>query len=158
MDEDDKKDKIDNGEKLQEWIDNSNKFREETEAKITALEESGAEKDAEIARLKEEQAKQAEFTIIKKHKWEDEETEEGKNYRFGKILYAIRNRDVKTLAAMGMEKVKSDGRDLKTYSLGQKTDLGDPLTGDASGTDWQYAIPAYIYACNGFFVHTGRCK
>ena len=56
MDEDDKKDKIDNGEKLQEWIDNSNKFREETEAKITALEESGAEKDAEIARLKEEQA------------------------------------------------------------------------------------------------------
>ena len=148
MDEKDKEKeqpKIDSGEKLQEWIDNSNKFREEAEAKIAALETKGEEKDAEIAKLNEAIEKQAEFTIIKKNKWEDEDTEEGKNYRFGKMLYAISHRDIDTLAKMGLEKMQSTGREFKTYSLG-KTDLGTPLTGDASGTDWQYAIPAYIYA------------
>ena len=148
MDEDKNKkepDKIDSGEKLQEWIDNSDKFREEAEAKIAALEASNAEKDEKIEKLTDAVEKQADLTIIKKHKWEDEDTEEGKNYRFGKMLYAIKERDTNTLAKMGVERLHSDNRDVKTYSLG-KTDLGTPLTGDATGTDWQYAIPAYIYA------------
>ena len=146
MDEKDKEQpKIDSGEKLQEWIDNSNKFREETEAKIEALEASNADKDAKIEKLTEAAEKQADLTIIKKHKWEDEDTKEGKDYRFGKMLYAISHRDTNTLAKMGLEKLESNGREFKTYSLG-KADLGTPLTGDASGTDWQYAIPAYIYA------------
>jgi len=144
MDED-KNENIDNPDKLKQWIDNSEKMAAERDAKIEVLEASNADKDAKIEKLTEAVEKQADLTIIKKHKWEDEDTKEGKDYRFGKMLYAISHRDANTLAQMGLEKVQSTGREFKTYSLG-KADLGTPLTGDASGTDWQYAIPAYIYA------------
>jgi len=144
MDEE-KNENIDNPEKLQKWIDNSEKFQAEQAAKIEALVTQREEDKAEIAKLNEAVEKQEQITIIKKKKWEDEDSEEGKNYRFGKMLYAISHRDTNTLAQMGLEKVQTTGREFKTYSLG-KADLGTPLTGDASGTDWQYAIPAYIYA------------
>jgi len=146
MDEDEKKNEdIDNPDKLKKWIDNSEKMSAERDEKLAAKDVQIEELTQKVEKLTESVEKQADLTIIKKHKWEDEDTKEGKDYRFGKMLYAIQNRDTKTLAQMGLEKVQSTGRDFKTYSLG-KADLGTPLTGDASGTDWQYAIPAYIYA------------
>lgn len=152
---DDNKDKpkIDDGEKLLEWIDNSDKFREEAEAKIEALEAKAVERDAQIDRLTEDAKKAAEgLTIIKKKDWENEDTPEGADYRFGKFLYGVRRRDTKMLATMGADLItpKDNDRDItidKEWKMRQKTsDLGDPLTGDANTTDWQYALPAYIYA------------
>jgi HK97 family phage major capsid protein len=144
MGDEEKNENIDNPEKLKTWVDNTEAVLASQKEEIETLKAKGEEDKAEIGRLKNDIDG---LTIIKKKDWEKENTEDGRSYWFGKFLHAIKQKDLKTIQEMGGKRIKYDPaiKDVKEWSLG-KADLGTPLTGDASGTDWQYAIPATIYA------------
>ena len=115
-----KHEQIDNPEKLQAWAVNT---------------------DNKIDRLTEAVEKQIDLTIIKKGNWKDSGDIEAGLYKFGKFLEAIKNNDKAKLVEMNTEKSYFD----RQANMMRKAQLGTPGTGDSSGTDWAYIVPAYIY-------------
>lgn len=158
-------------DRLQEWVDNTDKIIVDMKAKAETDEAEIKAKVEKIEALKKEIADIGDLVVINKDRWKDTDPEMAKDYEFGKWLGAMQHRDFKTLAAFGTKilitnKSKPDyglvmpitkaGKYLKNLSgVGQKAepiagegftkDLGDPLTGDASGTDAQYLVPQTMY-------------
>jgi len=156
-------------EKLQAWVDNTETIITDMQAKAEADEAAIKVKDEEIVTLKKEVADIGDLVVINKGRYKGTEPEMEKNYQFGKWLGAIQHRDFKTLSGFGtkvlvtnrnqpdMAKVmplSEAGKYLNNLSAigmkadvhdGVKTDLGTPLTGDATGTDAQYLVPQTMY-------------
>ncbi len=158
-------------DKLQKWVDNTDKVIADMKAKAEADEAVIKVKDEKIIALEKEVSDIGDLVVINKDRWKDTDPELAKDYEFGKWLGAMQHRDFKTLAAFGTKilvtnKAKPDyglvmpiteaGKYLKNLSgVGQKVepeqgegfkaDLGTPLTGDATGTDAQYLVPQTMY-------------
>lgn len=158
-------------EKLQDWVDNTEKILVDLEAKNAEKDEALKARDEKIVVLEKEVSDIGDLVVINKDRWKDTDPEMAKDYEFGKWLGAMQHRDFKTLAAFGTKilitnKSKPDfglvmpigeaGKYLKNLSgIGIKAepaagegftkDLGTPLTGDASGTDAQYLVPQTMY-------------
>ena len=81
------------------------------------------------------------ITQINKGNWKDSDDIEAGLFKFGKFLEAIKNNDKSKLIEMNTEKSYFD----RQANMMRKAQLGTPGTGDSSGTDWAYIVPAYIY-------------
>lgn len=157
-------------DRLQEWVDNTDKIMADMQAKAEADEAVIKAKDEKIEALEKEVRDIGDLVVINKDRWKETCPERAIDYQFGQWLGAIQHRDFKTLSNLGtkvlitnrfqpdMAKVMPIGEAgtyLKNLSgVGQKaglqgglekTDLGTPLTGDASGTDAQYLVPQTMY-------------
>ena len=156
---------------LQDWVDNIDKSIDDMQAKAKADEAAIKVKDDKIIALEKEVSDIGDLVVINKDRWKDTDPKRAADYEFGKWLGAMQHRDFKTLAAFGTKilitnRSKPDyglvmpiteaGKYLKNLSgVGQKvspepdggfkTDLGTPLTGDATGTDAQYLVPQTMY-------------
>lgn len=144
--------KVDNPEKLQEFVDNSSKL-------FTEIREENKRIADENRLLKEDiKGYKSELEIIKKGSWKREEDPKAWDYQLGRWWGAWLKRDVKTMVAMGTDignydesngkwRMKVQGIKDGAHNFGsyEKADLGTPLTGDATGTDAQYLVPQIIY-------------
>jgi HK97 family phage major capsid protein len=120
----------------------------EKQKAIDALASENKELKAETTRLKNDLSG---VIQINKINWEKNDSAEGADYRLGKYFAAFKLKDFKTMYALGGRAVRSDDNKIHDIwtkvsdRIVSKTDLGTPLTGDATGTDAQYLVPQTIY-------------
>jgi len=114
---------INNGAKLKRWIDDTERWKNETDEKFKRFDNALSN-----------------FNINKnEYKDSQSETLAAMDYQIAKFFRAVTLKDKSTIGDMGG--VISP----KNFGRTSKTDLGTPLTGDDSGTTGSYLIPTQLY-------------
>jgi len=148
---------IDSPEKLQEWVDNTDSILADLKAKNDELETEKTKKNEEIVNLKKEVSDIGDLVILSKNSWKETDEKKKADYELGKWFARwrlgfhkynapgndVQGRSIERLLSKGYkpltESIKADHGEI------EKTGLGTPLTGDSSGTNTQYLMPAYLY-------------
>ena len=133
-------------DRLQDWVDNTDKIIADMQAKAEADEAVIKVKDEKIVTLEKEISDIGDLVVTQKGPQKSPEEElRLSDIEWGKWWCAYRKR-----FGLGTDKArdflnKIPDEKLQVNGNYIKTDLGTPLTGDATGTDAQYLIPSLIF-------------